>query len=277
MERWFVYVYERFPALIYGSLALGVSLSGSNLNRVTPPFFSTLLVFIGVWIFLFSLCLGNDIKDFTKDKVAFPERPLPQGKIKLVEAKQLLFFIQLFLFAYSQIIWIFVGSVAALFYLILACWSWVVCRGFFVKSLFDRFPFFQTLLSSLFIFPMVFFAVAAAQPLRVFGVKSWAFAATLYGALLTYRLCCTINPHLHPITAGFIHFYGFRKTFYFAVAGLIISAVAGVYLSIGPLLFPIELIVLGSLALQFYDRDQYRVVEMAAVVSLIVHAWSGIF
>ena len=55
------------------------------------------------------------------------------------------------------------------------------------------------------------------------------------------------------------------------------SAVAAGVLRVGGLLWPIEFLVFGSLALQYYRPDQFRACEMAAAVSLIAHAWAGIF
>ena len=214
MAQWISYIYERFPPLIYGSLALGVALSGASLYGGGISFFTTLLAFIGIWAFLFTLRLSNDVHDLAKDRIAFPERPLPAGKIKLAEAKQQLFLFQLLLFAYSQVLWVSLQGTAALAFLLLACWALIADKDFYAKQLLNNFPFIATLLHQLYAVPLALFAVSAGQPLKIFGVKAWAFAATLYGAMLTYRLCRNLNPHLHPVVAAFIHFYGFRKTFY---------------------------------------------------------------
>lgn len=277
MERWFSYIYERFPPLIYCSLALGVALSGSSLNKAGASFFVVLLAFVGLLAFLFALRLSNDIQDVAKDRIASPERPLPRGEISLGDAKQVLFFLQLLLFAYSQVLWVTLQETAALFFLLLACWAWLSDKNFYMKPLIDRAPLVQTLLNQVYVIPMVLFAVGAGQPLRVFGVKAWAFSAGLYGAMLTFRLCRTLNPHLHPIAAAYIHFYGFRKTFYLAAAGVMLSALAAGVLGVGGLLWPVQIIMLGSLLLQFFQPEQYRVAEMVGAVSLIVHAWAGIF
>lgn len=277
MAHWISYIYERFPPLIYGSLALGVALSGASLYAGGVSFFTTLLAFAGIWIFFFVLRLSGDCNSVAKDRIAFPGRPLPAGKITLTEAKSLLFLLQLLLFAYSQVIWVSLHGTAALAFLLLAVWAWLADHRFYAGKLLQRFPFFKTLLTQLYILPLVFFAVGAGHPLKVFGFKAWAFIAALYGAMLTYRLCCTLSPQLHPITAELIHFYGFRKTFYLAAAGLLMSAAAAGALGVAGLLWPVEFIVLGSMTLLFYYPQHYRGAEMTAAASLIVHAWAGIF
>lgn len=277
MARWTSYIYERFPPLIYGSLALGVALSGANLHSGDVSFLTTALSFIGIWTFLFVLRLSNDINDIAKDRIAFPDRPLPLGTIKMPEAKQLLFLLQLLLFAYSQVLWVLLQGTAALAFLLLACWAWLSDHHFYMKHLLQRLPFISTLLNQLYAVPLALFSVSAGLPLKVFSVKAWAFAVALYGALVTYRLCRSLSPHLHPIVAEFIHFYGFRRTFYFASAALALSAVAAGVLGVGGLLWPVEFVVFGTLLLQFYQPEQYRVPDMVAAVSLIVHGWSGIF
>lgn len=277
MTRWTVYIYERFPPLVYGSLALGIALSGSHLNGAGSSFYPTLLAFIGIWTFLFCLRISNDINDIAKDRIAFPNRPLPAGTIKILEAKQLLFFLQLLLFAYSQLVWVSTNGTAALAFLLLACWAWFSDKRFFLKNFLVRAPYVAVFLNPLFIIPTAFFAVSVAQPMRVLGVKSLSYAALLYGAMLAYNLCRKLNPHIHPIEAAFIHFYGFKKTFYLLLAALIISAIGASFLGVGGLLWPVQFILFGTLLSLFYQPQQYQLPEMASAVSLIVHAWAGIF
>lgn len=277
MGRWSSYIYERFPPLIYGSLSFGLALSGASINKANVSTYHTILAFIGLWVFLFTLRLANDINDVQKDKIAFPDRPLPKGTIKVSEAKQLLFVVQLFLFAYSQLLWILLQETAAMLFLILACWSWLASREYYAKDLLQRLPFVASLWNQMYTIPMALFAVGVSQPARVFGVKSWALAVAVYGAMLTFQLCRTFNPHLHPIVAAYIHFYGFRSTFYFACLGIVISAVAAKFLGVMGLLWPVQGVLLGAMILQFFQPEQYRISTMAATVSLIVHAWAGIF
>jgi hypothetical protein len=277
MERWIAYIYERFPPLIYGSISLGVALSGSYLYKADNLFFAALLAFVGLWGFFFVLRLGNDINDLNKDRVAYPERPLPAGKISLLEARQALFLLQIVLFAYSQFLWIVLQGTAAALFLVLACWAWLANKRFYIKKTMLHHPLLSALMSPLCAVPAVFFAVSTGHPLRVFSVKAWALAAALYGAMLTYQLCRTINPHIHPIVANYIQFYGYTKTFYVATVGLVLSAVAAGVMHLGGLLWPIEITVWGTLAWQFYQPEQYRVPVVAAAVSLVVHAWAGIF
>lgn len=276
MEKWIAYIYERFPPLIYSSLAFGIALSGSHIGGGIE-FFSTVVIFVGLWLFFFCLRLSNDINDISKDRIAYPLRPLPSGKITLPEAKQLLLLVQLFLFAYSQIVWVFMQGLAALFFLCLACWAWLANKDFYLKNFLLRYRFIGTIIDPLYCLPSVFFAVSAGHPTKVFGVKAWALAVALYGAMLTFKLCRQLNPHIHPITASFIHYYGFLKTFYLAAFGLFLSGIAAAFLGVGGLLWPLQFIVMGTLVIQFYQREQFQLCNIAATVSLLVHAWAGVF
>lgn len=277
MNRWLAYIYERFPPLIYGSLALGIALSGSYLYGSNAPFPSTLAAFIGIWLFLFTMRLSNDFNDYETDKIAYPERPLPSGTIQMAEAKNLLLLLHLILFAFSELLWVALQGTSALSFLVLACWSWCAHYRFSLKRFWQKFPLISAVFWPFCVLPLAFFSVSVAYPLKIFAVKSCAYAAALYGSMLTYSLCRHLSPHLHPITASFIHYYGYRRTFVVATVGLMISGLAASFLEVKLLLWPLELIVLISLAFQFSQPENYRVPDMAASVSLVVHSWSGIF
>lgn len=269
--RWVIYIYERFPPLIFGSLAFGIVLSAKG------AFGSAVLTFVGIWGFLFTLRLGEDVRNIQKDRIAFPERPFPSGKITLPEAKSLLFLLQLLLFAYALIMWVFFQERAAFSFVILAAWAWAANSRLSHHHIMQRFPLLSALFAPLSVSLCAFFALSVVNPTAFLGNKACAYALTLYGATLTYQQVWTMNPGLHPITAQFIHFYGFRKTFWLAFLGLVISGGAAFSLGISVLLWPVEFVVLIALLVLFSQREQYRAAEMASSVSLIVHAWSGIF
>jgi 4-hydroxybenzoate polyprenyltransferase len=274
---WLHYIRERFPQVIYGSLAAGIAFSGAWVNKESVYFLAPLLVFVGTWMFLFNLRLLGDLKDIKKDQLAFPHKPLVRGLIRPIEALKVANVLMIVEFAYSLVLWVVLNEMAAFFYLILVCITWLSYKDFYAGKMILRFPIIETLVQPSYMIGLALFTVSANQPEHAFGMKAWSYAAVLYGAMLVYTLCRRLNPHLHPIVASFIHFYGFRRTYLLAVGALLLSAVGAMGLHTEVLLWPIEFCVLLTLSLLFFQREGYRIPEMTAGVSLILHAWSGIF
>lgn len=277
MKQWWEFIHERYPQILYLPLAGGIVFSGAYLNTAKVSVLPLLFVFVPIWFSLFLIRLQHDAKDAVKDKLAFPQRPIPSGKISGVEARKVILFVQIGLFVYSEVLWVFMQEVVTLANLCLVIYCWLDYKDFFVKHLLIRYPLIKSLLNAAYVVPMAFLSVAASQPERIFGAKAWGFAAALYGANLVFHLCKQLNPHLHPVLATFFNFYGFRKTYLLIAFGLLISFVGANLMNTVVLLGVLELIVLASVSILFYDREQFKAPELAATVSLVIHAWAGIF
>jgi hypothetical protein len=277
MHPWIEYIRERFPQVVYASLAGGIAFSGAYLNKSAVHFAYPILVFAAVWAFLFVLRLIHDLQNINKDRLAFPDRLLPSGRIAEEEADRVIFLFQILLCAYSELLWIILQGTAALACLCLAGFSWLAHKNFYLKNLMERFPLLKIVVRPMYGFLLAFFTVSANEPDRIFGVKAWAYGFVLYGAFLTYDICRKLNPQAHPILATFVHFYGFRKAFFLAVIALLLSAGGALALDNMLLLWPMECLVLISLSILFFQPQSYRLPEMAAAVSLLLHAWVGIF
>ncbi|NCA18046.1 MAG: hypothetical protein EBS90_13565, partial [Betaproteobacteria bacterium] len=89
MARWLKYVKERFPLVTYLLLSGAMCWSGASLFMVSPfsAHIQTTLSMLGILLFFFELRLMDEWKDFEKDKVAHPARPLPRGLIQPREVR----------------------------------------------------------------------------------------------------------------------------------------------------------------------------------------------
>jgi uncharacterized membrane protein YedE/YeeE len=90
-SRWSVYFKERFPLIPNLLVALGIVDSARRIVLIQGtgqtgalPFWVAL---IGGMLFLMQLRLMDETKDFEKDKIAHPDRPLPRGLFRLEEFK----------------------------------------------------------------------------------------------------------------------------------------------------------------------------------------------
>lgn len=133
MERWFTYLKERFSlSLIF--VVIGISLSGLLIHNGNFAFFPFLFSSFGLFLFFILLRLMDDVKDYQKDRIAFPQRPLSRGLIQREEAIKAVDFLQILLFAFSLIVWIIFNSPAGLAYALMAGCLWLLFKEFYAEK-----------------------------------------------------------------------------------------------------------------------------------------------
>ena len=81
--KWITFFKERTPLGSYGLLAMGPAISGSMLTHQLN-FLLIACAFMGFFLFLIVLRMMDEYKDFDKDILAHPTRPLPRGDRKSV-------------------------------------------------------------------------------------------------------------------------------------------------------------------------------------------------
>lgn len=273
MDRWLKYFTERFSFISSAALISGIILSATYLKGRDFHFLPFTLSFIGI-IFVWALaCLMDDVKDLEKDRIAYPNRPLPKGLITKQEAVHLIDTMRIVLFVYGLLLWILLSASATLAYLVVVAYFWLMERDFGMGLWMGRHPFIYGFLNQFLIVPIVLFAVVANAS-TISNPEVWSFALMMSGAVFCCDICGKLNPHAHPVLATYIHYYGFRKVFNVAVMTLAVSAMGAVYLRLAYLLIPCEAIVLAALSTVFFDPSLFRIPQFMAGISLLVHAWA---
>lgn len=274
MDRWLIYIRERFPLGTMSLLVAGICLSGLYVYGRNFQLIPFVLSFVGVLLFFALLRLMDEVKDFEKDRIAHRERPLPRGLIAKGEAVQIIELGRYILLAYALIIWVFLQSTAALVYVFLILYLWMMYKEFGMGQWLQKRPITYAITHQLSGFLIAIFAVSVATPGKALAPATWAFGLVLVGAFFCYEICRKLDPHAHPILATYMHFYGFKKTFELAVIMLVLSAIGSVGLGLEWLLIPCEVVVLLTLCLLFYQSAWFRIPEFAASISLLIHVWA---
>lgn len=274
MDRWLKFFSERFPLVNSIALVTGISLSGIYLSDRPFHFSPFILSFIGIVFILALMRLMDDVKNLEKDRIAHSNRPLPKGLIKKAEAIRVIETMQMVLFAYSMLVWILLNPSAAICYLIVVSFFWLMYKDFGIKNWLMKRPLAHGLLNQLIIIPIAVFAVSVTHPAHLLSLTTGAFALLLFGASFCYEICNKLNPHIHPVLGTYIHFYGFRFVYNLAAFALIISAMGAIYLGVAYFLIPVEVIVLAALSVLFFQPALFRMPEMMSSLSLMLHAWA---
>lgn len=274
MNKWLKFFSERFPLVNSIALVTGMSLSGIYISGRLFHFLPFILSFIGIVFILALICLMDDVKNLEKDRLAHSSRPLPKGLITKGEAIFVIETMQMILFAYSLLIWILLNAFAALAYMIVVVYFWLMYKDFGIKIWLNKHPLIHGFLNQLIIIPIAIFAVHVMPLQTFFSSAEWSFALLLFGAFFCYEICCKLDPRTHPVLGTYIHFYGFRFVYNISAIALAISAIGALNLGLAYLLIPCELVVLAALSAVYFQKSFFRLPQILAGLSLMLHAWA---
>lgn len=274
MNRWLKFFTERFPLVNSAALVAGISLSGIYISGQPFSFLPFILSFIGIVFVLALMRLMDDVKNLEKDRLVHSNRPLPKGLITKHEAILVIETMQMILFAYGLLLWGVLNASAGLSYIIIIAYFWMLYKDFNMRLWLSKNPLIYGLLSNLTIILIAIFAVEVMNPSTLLSSSIWSFALMLFGAFFCYDICSKLNPRVHPALGTYIHFHGFQLVYNIAAIALAVSAMGAVHLGLGYFLIPVEIIVLGALSTLFFQPELFRMPQIMASLSLMLHAWA---
>ena len=275
MEAWITYFKERFSPLFSFAVIFGIALTGVIINRspfVTAPFvISCITLCFGAIL----LRLRNDLEDYSKDCIAFPNRTLPRGLISTKEIAVVIQNLKYGMIIYSAFLFLFFGWTTKFILLLTAIYLWYFWNNFYSKEWLPRHPLAKGIARQGLVLPLTFLVISFGRADYVFSSQGWAYAILLFGAFFTFDICRKLDPFSHPASLAYIHYYGFRRVFFITGGALILSALGAYGMGLYLWLWPCELAVWLIMSLLFKKPKNYPLAEMAASVSLVVHAWAG--
>lgn len=269
-NKWIIYLNERSPVVPLLVISAGLALAGQFFVS-QYSWTVTILGSLGILGVLVQLRLGDELKDFHKDKIIHPERPLPRGLLNPAEVesamKGLIVFLILIAGAGS-----FLGHWSAgVLLAFTAIYGWLMYKEFYIGESLGRYPMAYALTHQIIIFPLYGWPAAMLglevllQPVFVF------FLIFNFGASMTFEICRKLDPNAHELQKTYLHHYGCGGTVVLTSAFILLSAMAGIYSGYERLLLPFQLLLLLSLSLIFFRPDRFKVIEGLATLSATVH------
>lgn len=297
MARWLTYTRERFPLVQHLLLTGGLTASAFFLRALpdVDPFFHLansplpfLLSLIGLLVFFFQLRLMDELKDFKKDTVANPKRPLPRGLLTRTEVARMIQAIQVFMYMFA-IGLIFIGfKFAGMAYALTSFWLFLMFKEFFVGDWLSERPLLYAISHQAVSVPLSAFSVFLFGPVLL---PEWAednvdalsytllFGLAIVFGFFVYEVCRKLNPTAHPILGTYFVSFGFLRT------GLLLTVLGALLLGVNamldsrlalsaavlvlPLLLGYWTVMNSSLA-----AKRYKLLEMLAVFVLLHQLWS---
>ncbi|MBF8262856.1 MAG: UbiA prenyltransferase [Parachlamydiales bacterium] len=268
MGRWLIYLKERFQLIPQLILIGGLSLIAQ------PQIDSWAWVFAALLLIFFLLRAMDETKDYEKDCVAHPERPLPQGLISRNEMKSLIDFLMFGMVGLSFLLGWTLSLTAGFMYFIMTGYLWAMFHEFKMKNFLSKRPLIYAISHQLIVVPLSAFLIAARGNKSVLSSETLLISMVLLGGFFAYEICRKLDPKAHPILKTYIHIYGKIPTVLLAGAAVMILSLCGYFLGLCRFLWPTALLLLAALVDYCKSPSRFKAVENISIINLLACIYS---
>jgi 4-hydroxybenzoate polyprenyltransferase len=270
LAGWRTLVKERFrPGAL---LALAAGLAASAQLIVAPRVDAAGLAIgaAGVAALLALLRLMDEVKDLDRDRVAHPERPLPRGVVKPVDARQAIHLGIGMLGLAAGLLAVLRSPVAGALYGVCVVYAALMYREFFVGRVLESRPFTYAATHQAIVLPMYAFATAAGAPAAALDPAVLWFGLTGLGASFAFAVCRKLDPDAHPALGTYLSVHGPGRTLAAVVAAVALTAFAAYRIGVHAWVWPAAVLLLAALAAVRARPDRFERVEAAAGLFVLV-------
>ncbi len=280
MGAWITFLKERLPLPSYLVLVVGLAMSGNVLGGAAAPaesaavsWITTAIAAAGAFLFFAVLRIMDEYKDYDKDQVAHPHRPLPRGLIAPEQVAVAVRGLAVAMLLFSVVVGL-ANLPAGISYLLVTGYLWLMYREFYVGAWLANRPLLYAASHQVIILPLCYFCFLAANPDAWRDSQPALLGITVLGAFFTYEICRKLDPDAHPLLQTYLSHYGPAKTLIFTLCTIALSALGALGLGLGQILWPLEGILIALLSLLFLAPYRFKTVEHGATISLALHVWA---
>jgi 4-hydroxybenzoate polyprenyltransferase len=273
LKKWNTYIKERspLPALMIISAAAGITplaiLKTFDLKVLVGSLVFTTLMLI-------QMRLGDEIKDYEKDKIIHPERPLPRGLLNLEEVTKALYAIFFLTLLVGIILAFSVSGLGGLSLALTTFFAWLMYKEFFIGHSLSKEPMTYALSHQIIVFPLYAWAGLCYEKELIQNPIFLGWLIASFGASFTFEIGRKLDPNAHKLAGTYAHHYGRPLTVFFMFL-LISLSVYGCFVGgILPLCLPILGLVIASLVTFLLKPNLFKIVEGATVLSSLLIMWA---
>lgn len=194
MRNWIIFARERFPLPAYLILCGGFTFSGLFLFDSSLRWISFVFSFCGLLLFFFELRLMDEVKDFKKDAVAHPERPLPRGLISLAQARQITLGVLLLMVFFALLAKMLLNTPSAVSYLALTIYLGLMYKEFFIGKWLEGRPVLYALAHQIVILAVCIFTITVVEPGNSFTPGPFIFVLRRRARFLVMKFVASSTP-----------------------------------------------------------------------------------
>ena len=280
MGAWMTFLKERLPLPSYLVLVMGLAISGSALGdamaaaeSAATPWGAIAMAAAGAFLFFAVLRIMDEYKDYDKDRVAHPHRPLPRGLIASEQVASAVKGLVVAMLLFGVAVGLGNGP-AGLSYLLVTGYLWLMYREFYAGAWLAGRPLLYAASHQVIILPLCYFCVLAGDPSAWRQLQPAFLGIAVLGAFFAYEICRKLDPNAHPLLQTYLSHYGPAKTLGLTICMIALSALGALGLGLGRTLWPLEGILIALLPLLLLAPNRFKIVEHGATVSLALHVWA---
>jgi hypothetical protein len=281
MSNWIKFFKERSPFASYLLITMGPALSGYFLaGKINSA--SILISFIGFFLLFMVLRMMDEYKDYDKDVLAYPQRPLPRGLIPLPQFRKAIT-IGLCLLASFDILLLVKGHILAFYlYTSVIIHLWLMYKEFYCAEWINKKPLFYAFTHQTILITLCLFSISNFNPSGFsFTLMDWVYSLSVFFAFFSYEVCRKLNPAAHPVLKTYLYTYGIKGVLKIVTTFLVLLIATISYLfqgSLNQLYFYLPIFALfGCLVALSQDKISFKIVELVATINLLIFLYSGIF
>ncbi len=266
------FINERTPLVPNIILAIGLLMSTQFLIEKQASLVGQIFICVSFIIFIMELRFMDEYKDYEKDKIAHPDRPLPRGLISVTTVKKLIssFFAALVLI--SILSFTIFNPIAGGMFLLATLWLFLMYKEFFIPNL-AKFPFIYAISHQIIIIPAALFMIALISPEDAFSSRAIYFSILILSTFFSFEVGRKMNPEADPILGTYLVHYKKLKTHIAINLLLIMGVIAGIALDKCLwVLIPYILLTLGQLYI-YKNENKYKVFEGIITLNIIYGLW----
>jgi 4-hydroxybenzoate polyprenyltransferase len=274
MKNWFIFIKERIPLIVYALLVGGIVSSSQIIAHqdFTAPYFA--LAFFGLFLFFAVLRMMDEVKDFDKDKVAHPERPLPRGVLSLENVLEAIKYLYGTMILIGIALTFIMSPYAGICYLVITFWLGLMYKEFFVPKWLNDRPLIYAISHQILMIAVAAFPALLSSKFE--GSQNiFYLGLTMLGSFFTYEVCRKLDPKADPVLGTYLIIYGPFQTFLILLGCSTLAWFGAHMLNMSLFLIPLQFLVVLCYLLIFIKPEKYKGVEALATISLLCHLWCG--
>jgi acyl-coenzyme A synthetase/AMP-(fatty) acid ligase/4-hydroxybenzoate polyprenyltransferase len=275
LKRWHLFLSERANLIGISMIAAGPAFGGFALNDKISNLILAILSFIFVAAGLVLARIMDECKDFEKDCVINPSRPLPRALLSATEMRlgvhtlTVVMTMIAFALAYLQATWAAIMGLGATLYLLL------MEREFFVGERLAKSPIIYAFVHQLLIVPLYLLPLLAVpRNVELSPTLMAGFVVANLGGSMAYEISRKLSPSVATNAGTYLQVYGPRLTSYLLMACGIATAVGSASMHTISLGAPAAAVFLAIVIYWRRHPEKYRLVESASLLVGLTNLWA---
>jgi 4-hydroxybenzoate polyprenyltransferase len=268
-----IFIKQRVPVVANIILVLGMLFSCIQVVGAGVSILPGFLIGLSLLLFIVELRFMDELKDYEKDKIAHPDRPLPSGLVTVEQVNRLVNWTFGALIGLSIIsTFVFSGLSGGLLGLSVL-WLYLMYKEFFLGDRLGQYPLIYAITHQIVLVPITLFVVSAIAPELTFTAGPIGFCLIILGSFFSFEVGRKMDPNAHRVLGTYLGHYGKIKT------NLLIVLLLGLCVwgghSLGRLwwfLIPSILVVLTQIKI-YLKPEKFKDLEGMVALNLIYNIW----